>query len=439
MNFSNNKRHQAKINPITDGTEDIFSLNMHAQGPGELAESEWQKAGLVAPNMTAVREYRLRRVREQLKASDCAGILLYDPLNIRYATDSTNMSLWTSHNAARYALVMTQGPVIIFEFDGHEYLSNHNPLITEVRPAITYLYFTAGENSDKKAKLWADEITNIVAEYGAGNKRLALDKCAPEGVHELQAHGLELYNGEEVMELARLIKSDEEMHAMRRSIYAAETSMGIMREYLQPGVSETRLWSYLHAEMFARGGEWIETRILSAGPRSNPWYQECSSRPIKNGEMMAFDTDLVGAYGYCTDISRTWLCGDKKPTDAQIDIYTKAYEQVQHNMSILRPGMSFRDLTNEALEYPENEYRHYSVQYHGVGLCDEYPAIQFTWELNELSFDGILQTGMVLCVESYVGRRDGGPGVKLEEQVLITETGYEVLSKYPFEQQLIRS
>ena len=56
MNFSNNKRHQAKINPITDGTEDIFSLNMHAQGPGELAESEWQTAGLVAPNMTALRE-----------------------------------------------------------------------------------------------------------------------------------------------------------------------------------------------------------------------------------------------------------------------------------------------------------------------------------------------------------------------------------------------
>jgi len=437
MNFSNNKRHQAKINPVTEGVEDIVSLNMHAQGPGELAESEWRAAGLVAPDMTAVREYRLKRVRKQLKASDCAGILLYDPLNIRYATDSTNMSLWTSHNAARYALVMSEGPVIIFEFDGHEYLSNHNPLITEVRPAITYLYFTAGENSDKKARLWADEIADVVAEYGSGNKRLALDKCAPEGVHELQAHGLELHNGEEVMELARLIKSDEEMHAMRRSIFAAETSMAIMREHMRPGVSETRLWSYLHAEMFARGGEWIETRILSAGPRSNPWYQECSSRPIQNGEMMAFDTDLVGAYGYCTDISRTWLCGDKKPTDAQKDIYTRAYEQVQYNMSILRPGMSFRDLTNEALEYPENEYRHYSLQYHGVGLCDEYPAIPFTWELNELSYDGILQPGMVLCVESYVGRRDGGPGVKLEEQVLITETGYEALSKYPFEQHLL--
>ena len=438
MNFSNNKRHQAKIAAHAVGAEDIFILNRHSQGPGALAEEEWQAAGLVAPDMTTIREYRLKKVRDQLKTDDCAGILLYDPLNIRYATDSTNMSLWTSHNAARYALVMTEGPVIIFEFDAHEFLSNHNPLITEVRPAITYLYFTAGEFSDKKAKLWADEIMDIVIEFGAGNKRLALDHCAPEGVHELQAHGLELVNGEAVMELARLVKSEEEMHAMRRSIFAAEKSMSVMREHFHPGISETRLWSYLHAEMLSRGGEWIETRLLAAGPRANPWYQECSSRPIQNGELMSFDTDLVGAYGYCTDISRSWLCGDQTPTDAQKDIYTKAYEQVQHNISILRPGMSFMEMTSEALEYPENEYRHYSMQYHGVGLCDEYPSIPFTWELNELSYDGILHPGMVVCVESYVGRRDGGPGVKLEEQVLITETGYEVLSKYPFEKHLLR-
>jgi hypothetical protein len=64
-------------------------------------------------------------------------------------------------------------------------------------------------------------------------------------------------------------------------------------------------------ESVSRGAEWIETRLLAAGPRANPWYQECSSRPIQNGELMSFDTDLVGAYGYCTDMSRCWLCGDE--------------------------------------------------------------------------------------------------------------------------------
>jgi Xaa-Pro dipeptidase len=437
MSFTTNKRHHAKIGSHLDGAEDIYSLNKHTLGPGELAESEWLSAGLASPDMTKIREYRLQRVREKLKEFDCAGILLYDPVNIRYATDSTNMSIWTSHNAARYSLVMTDGPVIMFEFDAHEFLSNHNPLINEVRPAITYLYFTAGDMSKPRAKIWATEIAQLVSQYGQGNKRLALDNCAPEGIHELQSLGLELSNGEEIMELARLIKSDDELAAMRRSIFACERSIELMRNYFKPGVSEQELWGRFQMEAISRGAEWIETRLLASGPRANPWYQECSSRPMQSGELMGFDTDLVGAYGYCTDMSRTWLCGDEKPSSEQKDIYTMAYDQIQMNMQSLKPGLSFKELTLNAKEYPRNEFRHYSVLYHGVGMCDEFPAIPFSWELNENSFDGVLKPKMVLCVESYIGRRDGGPGVKLEEQILITENGYELLTSYPFESDLL--
>ena len=437
MSFTTNKRHHAKIGSHLDGTEDIYSLNKHTLGPGELAESEWLSAGLASPDMSKIREYRLQRVREKLLEFDCAGILLYDPVNIRYATDSTNMSIWTSHNAARYSLVMTDGPVIMFEFDAHEFLSNHNPLINEVRPAITYLYFTAGDMSKPRAKIWATEIAQLVSQYGQGNKRLALDNCAPEGIHELQSLGLELSNGEEIMELARLIKSDDELVAMRRSIFACERSIELMRNYFKPGVSEQELWGRFQMEAISRGAEWIETRLLASGPRANPWYQECSSRPMQSGELMGFDTDLVGAYGYCTDMSRTWLCGDEKPSSEQKDIYTMAYDQIQMNMQSLKPGLSFKELTLNAKEYPRNEFRHYSVLYHGVGMCDEFPAIPFSWELNENSFDGVLKPKMVLCVESYIGRRDGGPGVKLEEQILITENGYELLTSYPFESDLL--
>jgi len=437
MSFSAAKRYQSKIGSHLKGEEDIYSLNKHALGPGELAESEWLKAGLASPDMTKIREYRLKRVREKLVEFDCAGILLYDPLNIRYATDSTNMSLWTSHNAARYALVMTEGPVIIFEFDAHEFLSNHNPLITEVRHAVTYLYFTAGDKSKERAKIWATEIVDIVNEHGKGNKRLALDHCAPEGVHQLESHGLELANGEEVMELARLIKSDDEMMAMRRSIFSCEKSMELMRHHFKPGITEQDLWSRFQMEAVSRGAEWIETRLLASGPRANPWYQECSSRPILSGELMGFDTDLVGSYGYCTDMSRTWLCGEEKPTDEQKEIYTMGYEQIQNNMELLKPGTTFKELTLNSKEYSKDEFRHYSVLFHGVGLCDEFPAIPFSWELNENSFDGVLQPGMVMCVETYVGRFSGGPGVKLEEQVLITNNGYELLTSYPFESDLL--
>ena len=437
MSFSIPKRHHSKIGSHLEVTEDIFSLNKHALGPGELAEKEWLDVGLAAPDMTKIREYRLKRVREKLVEFDCAGILLYDPVNIRYATDSTNMSLWTSHNAARYSLIMTEGPVILFEFDAHEFLSNHNPLITEVRHALTYLYFTAGNKSKAKAKIWASEISDIVRESGKGNRRLAVDHCAPEGIHELQSLGLELTNGEEVMELARLVKSDDEVDAMRRSIFACERSIELMRNYFKPGISEQELWSRFQMEAVNRGAEWIETRLLASGPRANPWYQECSSRPIQAGELMGFDTDLVGSYGYCTDMSRTWLCGDEKPTNEQKEIYTLGYEQIQKNMELLKPGITFKELTLNAKEYSKDEFRHYSVLFHGVGLCDEFPAIPFSWEFNENSFDGVLKKGMVMCVETYVGRFSGGSGVKLEEQVLLTENGHELLTSYPFESDLL--
>ena len=152
---------------------------------------------------------------------------------------------------------------------------------------------------------------------------------------------------------------------------------------------------------------------------------------------MGFDTDLVGSYGYCTDMSRTWFCGDDKPSAVQKNIYTMAYEQIQLNMESLKPGLTFKELTHNSKEYSKEEFRHYSVLYHGVGMCDEFPAVPFSWELNENSFDGVLSSGMVLCVESFVGRRDGGPGVKLEEQVLITDNGYNLLTSYPFESDLI--
>jgi Xaa-Pro dipeptidase len=197
-----------------------------------------------------------------------------------------------------------------------------------------------------------------VSEYGKGNKRLALDHCVPEGFHELQSLGLELTNGEEVMELARIIKSDDEIAAMRRSIFAYERSIELIRNYFNPGISEQELWSLFQMEAVNRGADWIETRLLASGPRANPWYQECSSRPIQAGELISFDTDLVGSYGYSTDMSRTWLCGDEKPSTEKKDIYTMAYEQIQLNTDILKPGTTFQELTQNAKEYSRNEFCH---------------------------------------------------------------------------------
>ncbi len=434
-------KHHAKINALQTPSEATMeyakSLTMHAFGPGEVAEREWEAAGLRKPDMDIVRTYRLSRVREQLRQQDLAGIVLYDPLNVRYATDSTNMQLWIAHNAARYAFIPTEGPVIVFEFDHCDFLSAHSNVVDEIRPCKPWFYFLSGDRIEEHSKIWAAEIADLVRQYGRGNMRLALDRCNREGIVALEEHGLEIHNGEMVMEPAREVKCAEEVILMRCAMESCERSMDVMRKHFVPGIMEQELWSHLHAANITRGGEWLETRILASGPRTNPWMQECSSRKIENGDLMAFDTDLVGVYGACVDISRTWLCGDKAPTAEQKEIYKMAHEQIIRNTEWLKPGLSYHDLTHKSFQYDSNEFRHYSLLYHGVGLCDEAPGIYFPSAWDAYGYDGHLEPGMMICVESYVGRQSGGPGVKLEDQILITETGYERLSHYPWEDMLL--
>ena len=341
------------------------------------------------------------------------------------------MQLWVTHNAARYVFVPTEGPVVLFDYHDTQFLSDHSEVVDEVRVATSWFYFVAGDRYEELAVKWGAELADLVKQYGGGNTRLAIDRCNPEGLLALTSHGLTVHNGEEVMELARTVKSDDEIKAMRCAIVACEQSMDVMRSHMVPGVSEQRLWSYLHAENIARGGEWIETRLMASGPRCNPWFQECSSRKIKAGDFVAFDTDLIGAYGICVDISRTWICGDATPTPAQREIYEMAYEQILRNTAWLKPGLTLREMTFDSYQYDPDEFRYYSCLYHGVGLCDEYPCVYFPSVWDEIGYEGVLEPGMVICVESYIGRRSGGPGVKLEEQVLITETGHEKLSNYP--------
>jgi Xaa-Pro aminopeptidase len=193
-------------------------------------------------------------------------------------------------------------------------------------------------------------------------------------------------------------------------------------------MTEREVWAMLHAGNIRRAGEWIETQILASGPRTNPWMQEASSREIEDGDLLAYDTDLVGAYGMMVDISRTWLVGDGTPKPQQSQTHGLAVEQIERNTEMLRPGTTFRQLVFDSWSPPHEQYRRYCCQYHGVGQCDEYPDIYWPEQWHQWGFDGELEAGMVMTVESYVGPRSGGEGVKLENQVLITDGGPEILT-----------
>lgn len=214
--------------------------------------------------------------------------------------------------------------------------------------------------------------------------------------------------------------------------------MGAMRAALAPGMTENALWSILNQVNAARGGEWIETRLLAAGPRTNPWFHECGDATIEAGDIVSFDTDMIGPYGYCADVSRAFLCGDGRPSDAQRRLYGLAWEQIHFNLQLLKPGLGFRELAERSWRLPAScRANRYSVVVHGVGLCDEYPAVVYLEDFEAAGYDGVFEAGMAVCVESYIGEEGGREGVKLEQQVLITEAGVEPLSTYPFEESLL--
>ena len=407
-------------------------------GPTDLAFAEWKAAGIEAPSMPALREYRLLRLQEQIRKHDCAGLLLFDPLNIRYATDTTNMQLWIAHNAARACFVPPEGKVILWDFHNCEHLSAHLPLVGEVRHGASFFYFETGDKTEAAAAHFVDEVIDVMKSHGGANKRLAVDKIETPGYVRLVEKGIEVIEGQMLTEHARAIKNDNEIRAMRCAVHACEMAVEEMRYAMRPGVSENEMWAALHAGNIKRGGEWIETRILSSGPRTNPWFQECGPRIMQEGDMMAFDTDLVGTYGYCCDISRSWIVGDVAPTEEQKTLYKVAYEHVMTNIGLIKPGMSFAEMTAKAHRLPE-EYRalRYGVLAHGVGLCDEYPCVRYPEDVEAHGYSGTFEPGMTLCVEAYIGAVGGLEGVKLEEQVLITETGCETLSTYRYEDALL--
>ncbi len=408
------------------------SVDRGAQGAG-LIDTEAQI------DMVRLRGYRLARTRAEMAKRDLAGVALYDPLNIRYATGTRNMSIHCMHTPSRLVFIPAEGPVTLFEYRTCEHLVEGIETIQQVRPAVSWNYFSSGPNREARATRWADQLAEVIRQACGDERRIGFDHLDPLGTDLIRERGFEVLDGQEPLEHARSVKSDDEIACMKIAVAVCEAGMARMYEALTPGMTENQLWAILHEVNIANGGEWIETRLLASGPRTNPWMQECSDKIIRPGELVAFDTDLVGAFGYCADISRTWFCGPGKPTDEQKRLYRIAWEQIEHNMAQVKAGMTFRELSERGKQL-DDEFaaQRYVSMAHGVGLADEYPVIAYPQDFGGTAgYDGVVEENMCLCFESYTGAEGGGEGVKLEQQVRVTENGCELLSAFPYEECLL--
>ncbi len=381
---------------------------------------------------------RLARLRSALAAHGLGAAVFFDAINIRYACGVRNMQVNTSRNPGRYVFVPVDGPVVLFEYRGCAHLAEGYTTVDEIRPGRGVHPFYGGVTHYKDELVkFTEDIGDLMNQCGVSGQRLGIERMPVEVVPTLTAAGFDVVDASIVIDRAKSIKTPLELELIRASVAGTEAAVALMERALEPGRTENEVWAELHRALIAGGGEDIETRLFNSGTRTNPWFQEASNKVIEAGELVCLDTDAVGCHGYYCDLSRTFLAGDGEATPRQREIYGLAFEQLQYNVGLLEVGKSFRQYAEETWKIPQEFFDHrYLGPIHGNGMVAEYPIVPYADLFDDIGDDGVFEANMTICVESYIGSVNGGEGVKLEDQVLLTDSGVEVLTTYPFDTRL---
>ena len=383
--------------------------------------------------------YRARatRTREHLRRAGVPALLVLDPVNIFYATGARNMDLFTVRTPSRYLLVVEPGPAVLFEYFGCEHLADGLPTIDEVRAAEGLCTISSGGDPVGAAARMAAGIVGLLHDIDSTIDQLAVDRFPYPVIDALRSHGLRLSDADSVFLPARAVKLPIELPYLREAMTRVDDAVARLEQAIAPGRTEAQVWSEFYGDLIATEGQYVCTRLFQSGPRTFPYFQECSERVLQAGDLVCLDTDACGFEGYSVDFSRTFLCGDGPPTATQRTLYGRACEQLQHNAALLRPGIEFRELAGRAWPVPDEhrDSRYYCVG-HGLGLAGEFPNIPHAVDGVPYPLPGVVEPGMVICLESYVGSRTAGEGVKLEDQFLVTTDGVERMSTFGFDDRL---
>ncbi|WP_416972175.1 M24 family metallopeptidase [Streptomyces sp. 4F14] len=384
-------------------------------------------------DVKALQAERLARAQAGMKAAGLAAALLFDPANVRYATCDGQFLVANLHCPYRWALVFAEHDPILWDGAEQVHLSRLH-WGGEIRTAEGFAFFGSGLHSRRVAKRAIAEVVAALQERGLREEPLGVDRVDAVAFLELAAQGIEVIDAVPVLETARAVKTPTELDVHRDNARLVDEAVAAFLHHLKPGRTENELWADLAHETFSHGALHAEARLLCSGPRTNPWMQEATHRVVQNGDLVAFDTDLVGPFGYLTDISRTYLCGDRPATAEQREVYRAAYEFVHESIPEFVAGRSFAELGEMLGKRIPEKYRQqrYPFIAHGCGAADEYPVITM-----KDHHPGMIESGMVLSVEGYMGAVGGTEGAKFEEQIIVTEGAPELISHAPADERLL--
>lgn len=388
-------------------------------------------------DLDALRKKRIAKAHDERKKAGLDALLVWKDENGRYLTDLRPQLIAGKSTALNGALLIEGKDPIMFCSGGErDRVDRTMPWITEAHtiPIIEEKALVDG--------LVKDILGPVLKEYGLTEAKLGLDESNMVFLKSLEQHfpKLKIEDGDTPMQQARMIKLDEEIILLEEACAIADAVTQTAIDTVAPGVRECEVAAEAMRTLFRLGGEYahVMTPFVASGEHMAPPHRICSDKLIRHGDIVFID---IGACwnGYFGDIARAVICG--KPSDEQKKIYTAVYEGLKAGIAEMRPGRTNKDAA-DALIKTAGKYglggRFLSLFIaHGVGLgANEPPYIGETLP-GAPTYE--FKPGMVFAVEPLVwveGVRGGG-GVRIEEQVLVTEDGPHVMSRAPFDDKLI--
>lgn len=400
----------------------LFDRSLPTSGtPGQHASVDYSR----------LRSERLAKVQGAMAEAEISALLLTDAVNIRYCTGLDLMTIWSATNLWQYVLIPETGTPVIFAHEKER--SRAESIWPDVRNAHAWQgRFSAGV-ADLTVDRWSQQIYETLVELKLTGAQVGVDRLDIPGMRGLEKLGLKLVDGDRTVAGAREVKTQDELQLLRKAASVGEIAMYELQQSIRPGVTENQLLSVFMNAAIAQGAEYSSTRLLSSGYRTNPWYQEASDKPIRPGDIVAMDTDLVAAHGYVCDFSRSFLCATT-PNAKEADVYKFGVDFIESVKQLIRPGASLADIARAAPKYPTYLGKNrYPIILHGVGMEDEGPFLPFIDDLETHEMpDGEIRPDTVLSVEFYGGPASEQFGIKLEDMVLVSENNAKTISCYPF-------
>jgi Xaa-Pro dipeptidase len=389
-------------------------------------------------NPDRLRNHRLGRARAALGSSDVGSLLLFDFNNIRYVT-STHIGEWARDKMTRFALLTRGGDPHLWDFGSaakHHRLNCPWLLPENVRGGMIGLRGAVAPDAGLFAGA-AGEIAEILRAEGVADMPIGVDIVEPPMLAALEAEGIIVRDGQQTMLNAREVKSIDEIMLLNTACAMVDGAYQLIAERLKPGVRESDLVAEVTEALFKLGSEHVDNINAVSGERCSPHPHVFSDRIIRPGDQAFFDI-IQTFVGYKTCYYRTFAVG--RATDAQRDAYKWAREWIDASIALMRPGAGTDEIAKvwpKAQDFGfESEMEAFGLQFgHGVGLfLHERPIIS---RLNSLDHPVEIKEGMVIALETYCPARDGYSAARIEEEVVVTANGPQVITRFPSDELFV--